>query len=401
MEQGAAPRPLETRVTRLLLANGFANAGGVIAFLPLLSLLLPVKIEAMAGDARLDVLTAAVIVGAIAASGSNILFGWLSDVALARGHGRRTWLGAGLAATALSYAGVAAATTPAAIVAAIACFQVAVNALLAPMFAIMADEIPDAHKRTAGGLLAIGHPLGAAMSTVLVGLSVAEEGRLAVIAGVVALFVVPLLFVRGAMAEPAPESSAQRQLLRGDLVIAWTSRLLVQAASAMLSYYLVYYFESIAPGTAPHVVAQRVGTILTISLFIPLPIAILLGRWSDRARRGKPFLLGSALVAAAGLVAMALARDWVGGAAAFALYSIGAQVFLSIQIGFAMQLLPDARHRGRDLGLMNLTNTLPQFLGPGMAWLLATPHDFDGALLALAGFTGVGAVMILAVRGRR
>ena len=64
---------------RFLLLNALANGGGVIAFLPLLSLLLPLKIERIAGDARIDVLTATVIVGALVASGSNILFGWLSD----------------------------------------------------------------------------------------------------------------------------------------------------------------------------------------------------------------------------------------------------------------------------------------------------------------------------------
>ena len=49
-----------------------------------------------------------------------------------------------------------------------------------------------------------------------------------------------------------------------------------------------------------------------------------------------------------------------------------------------MQLLPNPHHRGRDLGLLNLANTLPSLLGPPLAWVFATPHDFVGVMLALA-----------------
>lgn len=390
------------RVTGFLLRNALANAGGVIAFLPLLSLLMPIKIEAIAGEARLDVLTAAVIAGAVAASGSNILFGWLSDRAVARGGGRRTGAALGLALTALAYALVAAAASPVTIVAAIAFFQFAVNALLAPMFAIMADEIPDSHKRTAGGLLALGHPLGASVSAMLVAAPFLDErGRLAIVAVAVALCVAPLLATRPRpVAEPV-ESPVAEQVLRGDLMIAWGSRLLVQVAGAVLSVYLLYYFETIVPDAPRDAVAQGVGQVLALSYFLPLPIAVLIGRWSDRTGRGKPFLVVAAGTSALGLAGMALAADWTSGAVAFATYSVGWSVFLALHSGFAMQLLPDPRHRGRDLGLLNLTNTLPQLLGPAMTWLLATPHDFDAALLTLAVLTSCGALAILAVRGRR
>ena len=50
---------------------------------------------------------------------------------------------------------------------------------------------------------------------------------------------------------------------------------------------------------------------------------------------------------------------------------------------------------------MNLTNTLPGLLGPGMTWLLATPQDFGAALLSAAGLTLCGALLILGVKGRR
>ena len=68
-------------------AVALANAGGVIAYLPLLTLLLPLKVEGLSGEARIGVFTATVFAGAIAASISNVLFGWLSDRSVARGGG--------------------------------------------------------------------------------------------------------------------------------------------------------------------------------------------------------------------------------------------------------------------------------------------------------------------------
>jgi MFS-type transporter involved in bile tolerance (Atg22 family) len=64
-------------------------------------------------------------------------------------------------------------------------------------------------------------------------------------------------------------------------------------------------------------------------------------------------------------------------------------------------LLPNPRRRGRDLGLLNLANTLPSLLGPLLTWWLATPTDFDAVLIVLAVLTIGGGLAMLAVRGRR
>jgi MFS family permease len=399
MPPAAPPTP---HLDRTLTLYALAGAGGVIAYLPLLTLLLPIKVELLAGDARIAVLTATVLAGAIAASLSNIAFGWLSDRSVARGGGRRRWLAGGLVATALSYAAIAAATSAFSIVIGIVLFQIAVNAVLAPLFAMMADEIPDARKGVAGGLLALGSPLAAAVSALLVGLPQLDDStRLSLIWLGLAGCVAPVLLLRFPPATPAPPAPNGDTMARRDLLAAWCARLLVQVAGNVLALYLLYYFESIAPGAGPIALAPHIGSLLTIAYIVPLPIAVLLGRLSDRSGRRKPFLLGAAATAAAGLVGMALATDWAAAAIAFCVYASGSAVFLALHAGFAMQLLPDPRHRGRDLGLLNLTNTLPALLGPLLTWLLAAPHDFDALMLALAALTLGGGLTILLVGGRR
>jgi MFS family permease len=396
------PTAAATLPTRLfLIVFALANVGGVIAYLPLLTLLLPLKVEALSGAARIGVFTACITAGALSASGANVLFGWLSDRSLRRGGGRRRWMVGGIVATAASYAAVAVAETPVALVAAIVAFQFAVNALLAPMMAIMAEEVPDAQKGIAGGLLSLGSPVASAFSTLLVGGAILPEAaRLALVPAVVGACVLPLLLVRGVpsagIVPHAPVAASRR-----DLVIAGLSRLLVQVAAVVTQAYLLYYFESIVGGAARGDLPARIGGLLVLVFVIPLPIAVLLGRLSDLTWRRTPFLLIAAAVAVAGLLGMAAARDWTGGAIAFGVYVTGSSVFVALHAAFAMQLLPDPAHRGRDLGVFNLANTLPSLLGPPLTWMLAAPHDFTAVLLLLAVLTGCGGLGMLRVRAWR
>ncbi len=377
------------RSTGFLLLFALANAGGVIGYLPLLSILLPARIGTIAGDARLDLFTVTVIAGAAAASLSNIAFGWLSD----RSGGRRRWVALGLALTAASYVAVALATTPLAIVLAIMAFQIAINALLAPFLAIMADEIPDSQKGVAGGLLAFAAPVASALGALLVLSPFTDTTRYLLIPAAVALCVVPMLRTKPRLL--AAQTVAQTRSSPRDLAIAWGSRLLIQISGAVLSLYCFYYFQSV--GAHPDLDA-RVAQVLTVAYTLALPIAVLSGRLSDRIGRRKPFLLGAAFAAALGLAGMAATRDFGFAALCFGLFQIGSAVFLALHSAFATQLLPNPQHRGRYLGLLNLTNTLPSLLGPLLAWTLATPQDFGAVMLALAALAICGGLLILFIR---
>ncbi|QDZ09264.1 MFS transporter [Sphingomonas panacisoli] len=399
----AAPLPTGgNRSLGFLLIYAIANAGGVIGFLPLLTLLLPMKIEAVVGDGRITLITATVIAGSTAAGLSNILFGWLSDRSVARGGGRRRWVAGGVVATSLSYAYIAVAPTPTAIILATIAFQAALNATLNPLYAIMADEIPDAQNGLTGGLLALANPISSAVLAVVVSMSTLSEGsRLAIVVVAFTTCIAPLLITRS---QPLPIVDSPRAAVVGarrDLAFAWAARLLVQISGVILQLYLLYYFESIEASQPTGALPPNIGHLLTLSFAIALPVAVAIGRLSDRIDRRKPFLFGAAAVAALGLLGMAFAGDWTSGAISFAIYSVGAGVFLPLHNAFSIQLLPDPRHRGRDLGLLNLTNTLPSLLGPLLTWALATPSDFRLLMLVLVVLTFCGGLAILAVRGRR
>lgn len=381
------------------LACALAYAGGVAGYMPLLTLLLPLQVAQVAGDQRFAVLAIVSMAGAVAAGGANVLFGWLSDRSRRAGGGRRRRIAGGLVATLASYLLIAVAYTPLEIGAAIVLFQVAINAMLAPLMALVAEEVDERQTGFTTGMFAAGPPLGALLSLALATPLLTNGVRLAVIGAAVVAGVMPLLFTR-ARAAVAGATEVTEAMPHRDLTVALVARLLVQVAGAVLFADLLYLLEEPGSGDAGATLA-RTGTLLMLANLAPLPVAVACGRWSDRLGRRKPLLLATAVVAGIGLTVMAAAAEWTGRAAGFLVFSIGWGSFLPLQVGQIIRLLPDPARRGRDLGIVNLANTAPVLIGQGLTWKMATPHHTGPLLLTLAVLTLVGGSTTLAVRGRR
>lgn len=385
--------------TRFLLLYALASAGGFVAYVPFLTLLLPVKMAAAAGDARIEWLATATLLGAIAASVGNVGFGWASDVT----RSRSPWIAAGLVVTIMTYAVMHAVSSPPMIVAAMVAWQLALNMLLSPLAALAADQVPDRQKGLLGGLLGAGPPVGA-LAGVVVTLSAfdSEAGQIGLICGLVATMVVPVL-VFGNMggrivAQMPPPQAAERRLRRIDLALMWVARLLVQIAGSTLFGFLFYYFQSL-PGepVSSATVARASGA----TLIAAVPLALIIGRASDRLGARRPFLIGTAIVMTIGLAVMAGASRLPVAITGYALFGCGCAIFLALHSVYAMQMLPSARHRGRDLGLFNLTNTIPSVLSPLLALTLVPRHGFGGLMLVMAGLVVAAAILTAMVRRDR
>jgi MFS family permease len=106
-----------------------AWAGGAIAYVPFLTILLPVRVAAMVGDERVHWLGYMTFFGAIAASVGGIIFGWLSD----RTRTRRPWIVAGLAGTLALMMCVPLVNGPLQLLLLIVCWQLSLNMMLGPL----------------------------------------------------------------------------------------------------------------------------------------------------------------------------------------------------------------------------------------------------------------------------
>ena len=383
--------------TRFLLLYSLAAAGGAVAYVPFLTVLLPVRITAMAGgEADVGALAYITLAGALAASGANILFGWLSDIT---GH-RSGWVIAGLMLSSALLVSMPLANSFPLLAAMIVLWQLGLNMMLAPLAACAGDCVPDEQKGTLGGLLAFAPALGAASGALVTipGLA-GPEVRLWMVAGLVALMVLPAILAgkpvpmpRLMEDEPVRADPARPQGLksRAAVIRMWIARLLVQIAEAALFAYLLFWFTGIDAAIRDSDTAR----IFAVVLGLAVPLAIVVGRWSDRHARPILPLAACAVLTAAGLGMMALAQDLVAAIAGYVLFGLAASVFLSLHTGQTLRVLPRARHRGRDLGLFNLTNTVPSLIMPWLALKLVPVFGFEGLFWLLAALALLAAALL-------
>jgi MFS family permease len=384
---------------QFLLLYALASAGGAIAYVPFLTIWLPGRMTQLAGTADVQALGYVTFFGAIAASLGGIGFGWLSDLT----GNRRGWIAAGLVLTIALLLMVPLAHDIWTLVGIIAAWQLALNMMLGPLAAWAGDCVPDDQKGLLGGLLAFSPALGA-WSGALVTLPglVSAEGRLLVIAMPVATAVLPLLLFGRPRAfadltAPPPQRAAGEPPQRptGPALRMWLARLLIQISEAALFAYLYFWFRSIDPDMHD---SEKAG-LFSIALTLAVPIALLGGRWADRHDRPFRPLVISAAVSAIGMVGMALASLPDAAKASYLIFGIATTVFLSLHAGQTLRILPRSDRRGRDLGIFNLTNTVPSLIMPWLTISLVPGFGFDALFLLLAGLTMV-AVLLLATMPR-
>ena len=383
-----------------LLLFALAAGGGSIAYVPLLTVLLPLKITELTGTEDVPALAQVTFFGAIIASIANIVFGMLSD----RSGTRLPWILGGLFTSTLMLLAIGQATSVQQLIILVMIWQVGLNLMLGPLLAWAGDCFPDSQKGTLGGALSLAPAMGAiAGSLVTFEALVGVEYRLFLVAVLVVSLVLPVLIVGKGRVRPElmqPDVETDNVHVphdRSTLVRMWGARFLVQISEAGLFAFLLFWLRSLSDGIHENTAAN----IFSIVLIVSVPLSLWLGRWSDR--KGKPIrpLAACALLAAIGLGGMALAGRLDFAIAGYVLFGIAASIFLSLHTGQTLRVLPKPRHRGRDMGIFNLTNTVPSLVMPWLTLSLVPGFGFTALFALFAALSVLAGVLLATIPVRR
>jgi MFS family permease len=383
---------------RFLCLYALAVAGGSVAYVPFLTLLLPMQVSKLAGHNALTVLAYTSFAGAIAASLANIGFGWASDVS----RTRRPWIAVGMTLSSLLLLAMQFSTNPPMLIALIVCWQLCLNMMLAPLSAWAGDCVPDMQKGMLGGLLAFAPALGALSGTVVTLHGFAGPiARLNWIAGLVIVMVSPVLILGRPKDMPHlmfTDTDTHQHFRKGfslNKVVArmWLARLLVQIAEASLFAFLLLWFRQIDPSYAENAVANLFTAVLVIAVLI----AIIAGRWSDRVNQPILPISLCAGAAAIGLFTMSVGTGLQSAIVGYVIFGLASSVFLALHSSQTLRVLPQPRTRGRSLGLFNLTNTVPSLIMPWLTLALVPAYGFGTLFLLQATLAAIACVLLFTV----
>ncbi|WP_460108610.1 MFS transporter [Streptomyces sp. YKOK-J1] len=343
--------------------------------------------------------------GAVVSLFANPLFGALSDRTTAR-RGRRTpWIVAGAAGGALSLLLLAAAGGVWTMALGWCLAQLTLNAAFAAVTAAVPDRVPRGRRGAVGGWLGAAQILGVVGGTGLATVAGGVAAGYAACAVFTVVGVLPYVLryedLRLAGADrPAWSPRAFFWLSprrHPDLGWAWLTRFLINLSNALVLLYLLYYLRDRLHYGDPD---EGVLVLTAVNGVTLLATVVVGGVWSDRAGRRKPFVIWSGVLMAVATAALAAWQTWPGAIVAAAVLGVGFGVFTSVDFALMTDVLPTALDRGKDLGVINVANALPQVAAPALAAPIVTHLGGYRVLYLVSAVIGLaGAALVVRIRG--
>lgn len=409
-ESAALTEPTTPAPRRWVAWVTLAGLGLWAGFFGPLQVLLAQQAQAIAPDAKEFVFGLVTGLGAAVAVVATPLAGALSDRTSQRLGRRVPWVAGGGLLGAVALLILAGTDTVWQMALGWCLAQGGLNAMYAALTAAVPDQVPVAQRGSVGGWVAISQTLGIVAG---VGLAAATGGITAgYVAAAATVVVLAVPYLLGSRDVPLPQAARERwharEFLRGfwldprrypDFGWAWLTRFLVNLGNSLGTLLLLFYLQDAVgypdPETGVFILTA------TYAVFIVLS-TVIFGTWSDRVARRKVFVSISGAVTGLAALILALVQTWPAAVVGAAVLGAGYGVYLSVDFALCTQVLPEARARAKDLGVINVANTLPQVFAPFLGvFLVAQVGGYVGLYLVAAGSCLLGSVLVGNIRSVR
>ncbi len=249
--------------------------------------------------------------------------------------------------------------------------EIGVNAVYSSLPASIVDHVQPDRWGSVWGLVGTAQALGLVVGFAFVG--VVFAGISAGINSLVILYVVtvvPFTVVAARLPKIAGQSSRTDMRFLAELAkhqgfrSVWLGRFLVILANTIALLYLYYYLQDVIHYRNP---GQGQLILVAIATVATAAAAVVAGRLADRSGRYRIYVVQAVLAMAVAGFVLAFVGTWAIAIAAALALGAGYGVVASAGQALSAQVLPDIASAGRDLGIMNIANTVPQVIGPPVA----------------------------------
>lgn len=349
--------------------------------------------------------TVASITGAIA----NLLFGAFSDVTRTRFGKQKPYIVLGTIAIALSLVAIANTTSITAIIFIWIIAAAAENAIAAAIYPQISDRVAPKWRGTVSTFYGVGFTIAQQGFALLAAQFLGNvKFGIYVMAGMtVVLAIIHVLLINEKSNLDEPKIKLDKESLKKyfffpthdarDFYLALSGKFLMVVGSTIVTTFLLFIFTDYI-GQSTKQAGGSISVFSTIMLVIGVFFALVGGPLADKMKRVKgPVVIATFALAVAALFPLFVKEAWAMFAYAV-IAAFGNGLYNSVDGALNMDVLPSSDTAGKDLGLINLANTLGQMLGAMVASAIVEGFGYQAVFIFAVAMEIIGGFLIAAIK---
>lgn len=376
------------------------------------AVLLPAKVEQITPDNKAAVVALMASAAMIVATLANIIIGGLSDLTRSKWGRRTPWIITGSIGGCVMLVVFNMVTSVTGLVVSWCIYQIFLNAIVAPLLAMISDQVAPKHRGTISSIYAFGYVIGQYGGQIVGAQFLKSIGTGIIVMGLLTLLAGPIaaIIVREPSSHAMPKKSFTWNMFvqnfifplhnARDFYLALFGKMFINTAtSAIMAYQLYILSDYIRLNTNGQ--QRYVSLISTLLMITAIVMSITAGPISDKIKSRKIPVFTAALLVAIGVAMPAISNaPWtmlVYGAVA----GLGMGIFFAVDQALNLEVLPNPENAAKDLGILNLANTGSQILGPIVAAGIVTAAggSYYWIFPICAALALIGGVMVLMIKG--
>ncbi|KFI93305.1 MFS transporter [Bifidobacterium stellenboschense] len=371
--------------------------------------LLPARIGELAPDNKVALVATFSAVAMIVATIANILAGALSDITRTK-HGKRTpWIVVCSILSGLLLWALSIAPNIPVLLGVWAVYQAVLNAVVAPMVAQLADRVAPRWRGTISSFYGIGMAFGNYGSGIIasrflgnVGTGIQVLALIAVVGGILSAVIAK---EPGNLDEPRARfdlATLKQNFMFPttncrDYYLALAGKILMVTGQYVIVGYQLYIFTDYMKlddsGTT-----NAISTMSLILMITGILFCAVAGPLVDRFHRLKaPVAVTTIMLGVGAFFPFIEAKPWT--MLAYALVAgIGMGAYNAVDNALNVAVLPDPKTAAKDLGIINMANTLGQVFGPMIAAGIISMLGYRAIFPAETIICVIGGLLIMMIK---
>jgi len=374
------------------------------------ALLLPYQVGRLAPGNKVVVLGIFTGVAVLVALIANPLAGALSDRTILPFGRRRPWIFAGGLLTAMGLLFLWQASNLVLLFIGWCSVELFSNCALAALTATIPDQVPEKQRGSVSGIFGLATSLGGIVGAIVGGqiFKTAPTNAYVVMLVIVLATTLPFaLFLHDKVLPkgyfpPFHIGSFLKNFWinpreHPDFGWAWLTRFIPLLGYFLATTYIFYYLQDVVKYPTA---LQGASTFSIVATVVSLISTVLGGFLSDRFQRRKPFVMFGVSTIALSMLLLAFFPTWQAVLVAAAVLGFGLGAYLAVDVAIVTLVLPSAENRAKDMGIINIANTLPHSLAPVLAGaiLTLTHSSYSFLYVAAAVFALLGILVVRPIK---